>query len=91
MCFQPDDCRIAGTHLDRQLLDDPRRPPDELFRWHFRQAVLFNMRGEGQPVFEHDFPPGSDIMGEIMSGPMPGERMEVELFARVAKFMDPSV
>lgn len=27
------------------------------YRWHFRQAVLANMRGAGQPVFENDFPP----------------------------------
>ena len=26
---------IAGKYLDRTFLDDPQRPPDELFRWHF--------------------------------------------------------
>lgn len=30
---------------------------DQLLRWHFRQAVLANMRGAGEPVFENDFPP----------------------------------
>ena len=42
------------------------------------------MRGAGEPVFECDFPPGSDIMGEIISGPMAAERMEFELFSRMA-------
>jgi hypothetical protein len=42
------------------------------------------MRGVGEPVFEIDFPPGSDMMREIMSGPKAGERMEFELFSRFA-------
>lgn len=42
---------------------------------HFRQAVLSNMRGTGEPVFEFDFPPGSDMTGE---GPKVAERMEFE-------------
>ncbi|PKS12583.1 hypothetical protein jhhlp_000791 [Lomentospora prolificans] len=83
ICFRQDQLGIAGTFLDRRLLDDSQRPPDELFRWHFRQAVLANMRGAGEPVFEHDFPPGSDIMGDIISGPKPAERMESELFMRL--------
>ncbi|KAF8416258.1 HNH endonuclease-domain-containing protein [Tirmania nivea] len=59
-------------------------PLDQLLRWHFRQAVLANMRGSGEPVFEVDFPPGSDMMGEIMQGPTAAERMEFELFSRIA-------
>ena len=42
------------------------------------------MRGAGEPRFEHDFPPGSDIMGEILEGPKAAERMEFELFRRLA-------
>jgi hypothetical protein len=60
---------IAGKHLDQKFLDDPQRPVDELLRWGFRQAVLANMKGAGEPVFEHDFPPGSDIVGDILHGP----------------------
>jgi hypothetical protein len=75
---------IAGRHLDPQLLNHVQRPIDELLRWHFRQAVLTNMRGAGEPVFEHDFPPGSDMMGYILSAPMAAERMEFELFGRLA-------
>lgn len=75
---------IAGRHLDQQFLEDPRRPVDQLLRWHFRQAVLANMRGAGEPVFEFDFPPSSDMVGEIMSSSMAAERMEFELFSRLA-------
>ena len=42
------------------------------------------MRGAGEPVFEFDFPPGSDIVGDILSGPKAAERMEFELFNRLA-------
>ena len=88
MHFRFDSHNIAGKHLDRRLLDDPQRPPDELFRWHFRQAVLINMRGAGEPIFEHDFPPGSDIVGDILEGPQSVQRMEFELFSRLAPEFD---
>lgn len=57
---------------------------DQLLHWHFRQAVLANMRGAGELVFECDFLPGSDMMGEIMESPKAGERMKFELFSRLA-------
>lgn len=42
------------------------------------------MRGAGEPTFEHDFPPGSDIMGDIIHGAKAAERMEFEIFSRLA-------
>lgn len=84
VCFNLDLDGVAGKHLDREFLDDPRRPVDQLFRWRFRQAVLANMRGAGEPVFETDFPPGSDMVSEILSGPRAGERLEFEFFSRLA-------
>ncbi|KAL9116933.1 MAG: hypothetical protein Q9187_006534, partial [Circinaria calcarea] len=84
MHFAHDAKGIAVTHLDQELLGHPERPADELLRWHFRQAVLANMKGNGEPIFESDFPPGSDMMGEILEGPKPAERMEFELFSRLA-------
>jgi hypothetical protein len=41
------------------------------------------MKGAGILVFEFDFPPGSDIMGDIRGGPMAAERIEFELFSRL--------
>jgi len=79
---------IAGKRLDGRILNHPQRPLDELLRWHFRQAVLANMRGAGEPIFEQDFPPGSDIMGEILRGPRAGDRMEFELFGRLGAQME---
>ena len=88
MVFGPDPKGIAGKHLDQKFLDDPQRAVDELLRWHFRQAILINMRGVGEPVFEHDFPPGSDIVGDILRGPKAAERMEFELFSRLGAQME---
>ena len=83
ICFSRDSFGIAGKHVDQQFLNDPHRPVDQLLCWHFRQAVLVNVRGLGEPAFEFDFPPGSDMMGEIMRGPKAGERMEFEVFSRL--------
>ena len=88
MCFRPTGKGIAGKYLDRRLLDNPQRPVDQLLRWHFRQAVLVNMKGAGEPVFEHDFPPGSDMIGTILRGPKAAERMEFEMFSRFAAEYD---
>ncbi|KAK9247048.1 hypothetical protein V1506DRAFT_104241 [Lipomyces tetrasporus] len=76
---------IDGRILDPICRDptDERSVRDELLRWHFRQAVLANMRGAGEPSFEMDFPPGSDMMGEILGGPNAARRMEAELFSRL--------
>ncbi|KAI2643350.1 hypothetical protein GGS21DRAFT_542078 [Xylaria nigripes] len=47
---------VAGTKLDRRLLEDERRPADELLRWHCRQAVLTNRRGLQSPPLRTIFP-----------------------------------
>lgn len=46
------------------------------------------MKGAGEPIFEHDFPAGSDMAGEIWSGPKAAERMEFEMFTRLAGHVD---
>ena len=83
MVFNTDIRNVAGRSLDQQFREDPRRAVDPLLRWHFRQAVLVNMKGAGMPVFEYDYPPGSDMLGDIRDGPMSAARMEAELFSRL--------
>ncbi|EGD92176.1 hypothetical protein H112_00250 [Trichophyton rubrum D6] len=63
--------------------EDAHRVYDVLLRWHFEQAVLGNVRGAGELGFNFDFPPGTDMMGEIREGPFATERMEAELFGRL--------
>ena len=46
------------------------------------------MKGAGEPIFEHDFPPGSDTVGSILKGPKAAKRMEFELFNRLAAEVD---
>ena len=58
------------------------RSSDQILRWHCRQAVLANMRGTGEIILEHDLPPGSDLMGQILSEPQAADRMEFELFGQ---------
>ncbi|KAK9324934.1 hypothetical protein V1517DRAFT_365763 [Lipomyces orientalis] len=48
-CFDFNPFKIDGSGADGAR--------DTLLRWHFRQAVLANMRGAGEPIFEMDFPP----------------------------------
>ena len=64
--------------------NDPHRVSDELLRWHFRQSVFANMRGPGEPIFEHDF--GGDMIWEISQEPYGKERFEMEVVARLRGF-----
>jgi hypothetical protein len=89
--FADDGKGLAGKYLDQDFVDDPERPVDQVLRWHFRQAVLANMRGAGEPIFEHDYPPGSDIVGDILQGPKSAERMEFELFSRLSAHAEVSL
>jgi hypothetical protein len=82
--FTRDSRNLAGKYLDQKFLDNLQRSVDQLLRWHFRQAVLANMKEVGEPTFEHDFPPCSDIVGQIFDGPKAAERMEFEIFNRLA-------
>ncbi|KAI9762577.1 MAG: hypothetical protein M1840_001203 [Geoglossum simile] len=82
--FGVDNFGMDGRVLDPMCRnpEDPHHVSDQLLRWHFRQSILANVRGEGEPVFEHDFPPGTDMMKEIREGPYAQERFERELAAR---------
>ncbi|KAG0641261.1 HNH endonuclease-domain-containing protein [Tuber brumale] len=83
--FDVDICGLDGRILDPVCRNpsDPHRVSDHLLRWHFRQSVLANMRGAGEPIFEHDFPPGTDMVGEILTGPYGRERFELEIADRL--------
>ncbi|KAI2791192.1 hypothetical protein POX_c04048 [Penicillium oxalicum] len=89
--FIPDDVGVDGKTLDPVCRNpaDPNRVSDHLLRWHFRQSVLGNMRGAGEPSFEHDFPPRSDMLKEILEGPFPAERFEMELSSRLRGWENP--
>lgn len=63
-------CRNQDT-LDHVL--------DQVLQWHFRQCVLANMRGAGEPVFEADFPPGTDMMATLRTELYGKERFEMQL------------
>jgi len=75
------DGRILGPVCRNQ--EDHHYVSKEILTWHFRQSVLANVRGAGEPIFEHDFPPGTDMVGEILAGPYARERFELEIAARL--------
>lgn len=83
--FAPDNWGIDGRVLDPVCRNpnDPNRVSDHVLRWHFRQSVLANMRGAGEPVFETDFPPGTDKMATLCNEPYGKERFEMELGLRL--------
>ncbi|ODQ70274.1 hypothetical protein LIPSTDRAFT_75310 [Lipomyces starkeyi NRRL Y-11557] len=78
ICFDEDNERLDGKILDPVCRD----PSND-------RTVLANMRGAGEPSFETDFPPGTDMMGEILSGPASAKRMEAELFSRLGGYFLP--
>ena len=69
--FAPDEDGIDGRILEPACRDptNPSSVSDEILRWHFRQSVLANMRGSGEPVFETDFPPGTDQIKTLSNEP----------------------
>ena len=85
MVFNQDLDGLDGRTLDPICRDpsDPSRVSDNLLRWHFRQSVFANMRGAGEPIFEHDFPGGTDMIKEVSKGPYAKERLEMEFAARL--------
>ncbi|RPB29517.1 hypothetical protein L211DRAFT_832220 [Terfezia boudieri ATCC MYA-4762] len=86
--FGFDSLGLDGRVLDGVCRDrnDLHRVLDELLRWHFRQSVLANIRGAGEPIFEHDFV-GEDMI-KVISGERYGkERLEMEVAARLKGFV----
>lgn len=83
--FHPTAHEFHGNILDAvcRQSGDQLAVIDALLRWHYEQAVLCNMRGAGEAIFYFDFPPGSDMVGRIMTGPQPAAQMEAELFTRL--------
>ncbi|KAG0132646.1 hypothetical protein HOY82DRAFT_643445 [Tuber indicum] len=86
--FDMDIRGLDGRILDPvcRSLDDPHSVSDQLLRLHFRQSILANVRGAGEPIFEHDFPLGHDMVGEILAGPYGQERFELEIASRLRGF-----
>lgn len=53
---------MAVFSISCALIEQILIVPDQLFRWHFKQPVLENMKGAGELVIEYDLPPGTDMM-----------------------------
>lgn len=83
--FAPDENGIDGHVLEPACRDptNPNRISNEFLRWHFHQSVLANMRGSGEPIFETDFPPGTDQIKTLASEPYGKKRFKMEMGMRL--------
>jgi len=58
---------------------DPHCVSKEILTWHFRQSVLANIRGAGEPIFEYDSPSGTDMEGEVLAGPYAQDGFDLQI------------
>lgn len=86
--FNRDIFGLDGAILDPvcRVPTDPHRVSDEILSWHFRQSVLANVKGAGAPIYEHDFPRGTDMVKEVLEGPNGQGRLEMEIASRLRGF-----
>lgn len=80
--FTMNDDGFDGRFLDPVCGDttNDHHVSDVLLRWHFRQSVLANMRGAGEPIMPHHAP-RTDRVGGIPAGPYEQGRFELEMAA----------
>jgi len=79
---------IAGNVLKLDHIADPNlRPLDDLFRDHFLQGVLKNMKGAGEPTWDYEDALGGGMMDlsrlDIWGGQRGQEHLEFEMAHRL--------
>ncbi|KAF3318609.1 hypothetical protein TWF173_006631 [Orbilia oligospora] len=57
---------------------------DTLLQWHFRQSVLANMRGAGEPIWDYGPNEEGDVVGRLLSSDHTMTRLGEEVGARLA-------
>ena len=86
--FVPDFDDIAGNVLKLDHIADPDLCPfDDLFRDHFLQGVLKNMKGAGEPTWDYEDALGGGMMDlsrlDIWGGQRGQEHLEFEMAHRL--------
>ncbi|KAH9164219.1 hypothetical protein EDB89DRAFT_2078143 [Lactarius sanguifluus] len=86
--FVPGYDDIAGKILKLDhITDNNLRPLDDLFRDHFLQGVLKNMKGAGEPTWDHEDALGDGMMNlsrrDIWGGKLGKEHLEFEMAHRL--------
>ncbi|KIM78629.1 hypothetical protein PILCRDRAFT_824264 [Piloderma croceum F 1598] len=78
---------IAGKILKLDHIADPNlRPLDELLRDHFRQGVLKNMKGAGEPTWDYEIALGGgrmDLSSNLWDGKEGQAHFEFEMVHRL--------
>lgn len=84
-CFVRDEFGIDGRIMFRNdFFPAENQPLRTLLKYHFRSAVLCNMKGRG-PLYDwdEDIPPGSDEVTEIIRSEGGKTRFELEMASRL--------
>jgi len=86
--FVPGYDHIAGSVLKLGHIADPNLGPlDDLFRHHFRQGVLKNMKGAGETTWDYDDALGGGMIDlsrlDIWGGQRGREPLEFEMVHRL--------
>lgn len=68
MCFLPPAQQWAGRRLDQSFIDHPLRPSDALLSWHYRQAILTNVKSVGQTLEDTDMTLETDLATALKEG-----------------------
>jgi len=83
-------CFVARPRLDGMIMfRNPNipaqyQPSRELLKYHFRMAVLCNMKGRaGYPEWDEDMPEGYDHMSEIANSEQGKLRLETVLAGKL--------
>jgi hypothetical protein len=85
MNFDLDFRKVGGRTLAESAREnDISGARDQLLMWHFRQCILANMSGTGEPIWDYgDNEPG-DQVAQIMEEDESGRRLYLELAHRLA-------
>ncbi|KAF3079798.1 hypothetical protein TWF569_009167 [Orbilia oligospora] len=68
----------------RQSNNNNNGARDTLLLWHFRQCVLANMRGAGEPLWDYSPREEGDVVGRLLSSDHTMTRLGEEVEARLA-------
>ncbi|KAF3211247.1 hypothetical protein TWF106_007870 [Orbilia oligospora] len=83
--FDDDNFGYSGKYMSlpaRQNGESGAR--DTLLQWHFRQSVLANMRGAGEPIWDYGPNEEGDVVGRLLSSDHTMTRLGEEVGARLA-------
>ncbi|KAI9769519.1 MAG: hypothetical protein M1840_003996 [Geoglossum simile] len=88
-CFVPDPMGFDGNYMVRSNHPQHYQPLRSLLKYHFRMAVLCNMKARGPEYdWDEDIPPGMDPVAEISNSKEGKLRFELVMAERLNPLVD---